>query len=68
MPEDHVHSSTTTDSELRNFSNIVKVATDRLAIERACHLIDSYVQDAWKQQPSAFNPAELRWPASERAA
>lgn len=67
MPEDHIHSSTA-DSELQDLSNIVKVATDRLAIERAYQLIDSYVEEVWRQQPSPFNSAQLKWPAPERAA
>jgi hypothetical protein len=53
MPEDQVHPSISNTSE--------QDAADRLAIEKACQLIDSYVQEMRQQRSSAFNPAELKW-------
>jgi hypothetical protein len=61
MPEDQVH-PTISNSELQDVSNIIRVAADRLAIENAFQLIDSYVQEMRQQRSSTFNPAELRWP------
>jgi len=60
MPDDLVYSSTA--------DSVVKAATELLAIEKACQLIDGYVQEVRQQPPSPFNPVELRWPASERRA
>jgi hypothetical protein len=64
MPEYDIRSNTTV-SELRNFSNIIEIAIDRLAIERACQLIDNHVQELW-QQASSFDPTQLRWPTTEQ--
>jgi hypothetical protein len=63
MPD--VHSSPGK-SESQDFSSLIRVAADRLAVEKACLLIDSYIQE--KQQcAAAFDAAQLRWPVSERA-
>jgi hypothetical protein len=63
MPKSHVVHSTKADSEPQNVSTIIKLAADRVAVERACRLIDSYVQETHQQQGcSHFDPAELRWP------
>lgn len=31
--------------------NVVKLASDRIAVERACRLIDSYIAEMWGPQP-----------------
>ncbi len=61
MPKSHVVNSTNADSELQKVSTIIKLAADQVAVERACQLIDSYVQETHQQQ-GCFDPAELRWP------
>lgn len=51
MPEDNADLRT-----IQHFSSIIKQATDRVAVEKACQLIDSYVQAAWPEcQPPAFS-------------
>jgi hypothetical protein len=52
-------------SESQDSSSLIRPAADRLAVEKACLLIDSYIQE--KQQCAAFDAAQLRWPVSERA-
>ena len=65
MPEDQIHPSIRNSEQ--DISNIIRVAADRLAIEKACQLIDSYVQETRRERSSTFNPAELRWPPLDGA-
>ena len=64
MPQDQVHPSIRNSEQ--DISNINKVTPDRFAVEKACQLIDSYVQEVRWQRSSSFNPAELRWPLRDR--
>jgi len=50
------------DSESPNAFTIIKLSTDQVAVQRACQLIDIYVQEASQPPGSRFNPAELKWP------
>ena len=57
MPEGQVH-STSTEGQVEDVSNITASTTDPLAVEKACQLIDRFVQEQ-------LSPAELDGSASE---
>jgi hypothetical protein len=40
-----------------DISQVVKLASDRLAVERACRLIDSYIAEKWLVSPDRSNAA-----------
>jgi hypothetical protein len=50
MPKVEVRSNT---DEIRNVSNIVDIASDQLAFQKACELIDSYIHEMWRNGPSS---------------
>jgi hypothetical protein len=37
--------------EPANVSTVVKLASDRLAVEKACRRIDTYIAERWQPQP-----------------
>lgn len=49
MPKNEAHSSV--NNEPQDIFNIIKRATDEVAVEKACRLIDSYVLAVWQELP-----------------
>lgn len=50
MPE--IEQSPSSTIEALDFSKVVRLTSDQVAIERACRLIDTYIAEKWQPQTS----------------